>query len=474
MSKTITLTTVAVDATSGPFPPSYPAGAKGYIGVQSNPSGSFAGVISSAAYYSSTIVAIANDAAVPTQFMVSLLGSWDKAFLGNVTTPDGKVYVSANATYAQNLVGVNTITSWIWPLAVGGVVLATGQTVTIADTGDTLVSIAGSAHSSTQLDLTWVNSGPTPPVEYDLYRLVGLTGSPTLYQTLAGTVLAYSDTGLTANQAYSYYVVAVYADGTHAPSVQIQLFTPASGMSQQFNCDCQVATPDGWTTDTLLNLRKRIMIRGGYASQVNNPPPGMKDLINDFLQDAQMQLYRQHKEFKQIRFYAWQMQPGVRYYGLTADESGCQKLDPLSVEWVGFEDLNQAWYKLEAGIDPVMYTRAQISTGWPTNYEIRQCIEIFPAPKSQYTLWIKGRFGLLPFAADADLTTIDAEAIFLYALGNFKSHYGQVDAQTVLAQALAYTKYLVAGQHLTARYVPRTRVEAPWTPPKFLPLGSSQ
>jgi hypothetical protein len=119
-----------------------------------------------------------------------------------------------------------------------------------------------------------------------------------------------------------------------------------------------------------------------------------------------------------------------------------------------------------------MYTRAQISTGWPTHYEIRSCIEIFPAPKAAYTLWIKGRFGLDPFVADTDCTTVDSEAVYLLACGLVKSHYGQIDAQSMLTQAANYTKYLVAGQHNTRRYVPRTTMDRPMTPPKFLPLGS--
>ena len=187
------------------------------------------------------------------------------------------------------------------------------------------------------------------------------------------------------------------------------------------------------------------------------------------MQDAQRQLYRQHDEFHTKRMYAWQMQINQRYYGIDQDESGCRVLDPLNIEWVGFEDLNQAWYQLIAGINPLLYTRAQISTGWPTHYEIRSCIEIFPAPKANYTLWIKGHFGLDPFVADTDYTTIDSEATFLLALAMFKAHYGQADAQAIFTQADNYTKYLVAKQHGTKRYVPRTYVETAMTPPLFLP-----
>lgn len=463
--------TVGTDATSGPFAPTYPAGAKGFVAAGSNPLGTTAGAISVPNYYGAPILAIANEKAVaPTQFLVAIAGTWDQAFLGTVTTPDAKTYTAATASFIVSIINGSPVTVWTWPLAVGGVVLANG-TVSIADTADVLIALQGTSGQSTQINLSWVNSGPTPPTNYLLYRGLGVV-TPTLFQTLSGATLTYADSGLTANSQYQYYVKATYADGSSALSLQLNLFTPAAGISDTFNCNCEVMIPDGWTTDTLKNLRTNVMILGGYAAQASNPPPGMALFVDTLLRDSQKQLYRQHFEKRQIRMYAWQMEPGIRYYNLQQDESNCRKLDPLSIDWVGFEDLNQAWYELVEGISPIMYTRAQISTGWPTHYEIRSCIELFPAPKAPYTLWIKGRFGLDSFVNDNDTTTIDAEAVFLLALGRFKAHYKQQDAQAVLSQAANYTKYLVSGTHGTARYVPRTKSASPATPPRFLPLGS--
>jgi len=467
--KTITLT-VGTNSTSGPFPPNYPSGAVGFTAAGSNPDGSSAGSLSSNTYFGATILAIANDASVPTQFTVALSGTYDQEFIGTVTTPDGKTYAPTSATYVVSLVNGSSVTSWIWALASGGSVLANG-TVTIADTGDTLIQLEGDSQSSTEIDLSWINIGPSGVSNYDLYRGVG-SAAPTLYQTLSSSTLSYSDTGLTASTQYVYYVVATYADGTNAASVELTLWTPASGISATFNCNCESSPlpADGWTIDSLANLRQRVLIRCGYAAQAANPPPGMIALVNEFLRDAQNQLYRQHSEFRGKRMYAWQMEPNVRYYGINQDESDCRTIDVLSIDWVGFEDQNQAWYPLINGIDPVLYTRAQISTGWPTHYEIRSCIEIFPAPQAPYTLWIKGRFGLDPFTADTDNTTIDAEGVYLLACGMMKSHYSQPDAGALMTQAANYTKYLVAGQHGTRRFVPRTRVQTPMTPPRFLPL----
>ena len=471
MSLAITLV-VGVDASNSAFPPTYPAGGSGFESALSNPNGGSAGSVTPALYFDANIVAVQNDKAVaPTQFLFALEGTYDQTFIGVITTPDAKTYDPTVATWIQTSVNGNPLTLWIWPLAAGGAALVNG-TVTVADTEDNLIVLSGASTSSTEIELTWVNNGPVPPSNYYLYR--GVSGvSPTLYQTLAGTTLAYNDTGLVASTAYTYYVKATYSDGTNSYSTSNTYQTPATGVSATFNCNCESEPlpADGWMVDSLANLRARVAINTGYAAQATNLPPGMKALINEKLRTAQNQLYRQHKEFRGERMYAWQMQINQRYYGFSADESGCRTLDPLGVSWVGFEDNNQAWYKLIEGIDPVLYTRAQISTGWPTHFEIRSCIEIFPAPKANYTLWIKGRFGLDPFTADTDNTTIDAEAIMLLATALIKAGKSDPDAQSAFTQAGNYTKYIVADQHRTRRYVPRTKVENPMTPPYFLPVN---
>ena len=133
------------------------------------------------------------------------------------------------------------------------------------------------------------------------------------------------------------------------------------------------------------------------------------------------------------------------------------------------EDSNGAWWPLIKGIPPEIYTITTNSR--PTHYEIRQCIEVWPAPADDtWKLRIKGHFGLLPLAADSDETTIDPEAIFLQALANAKAHYGQPDADNYAAQAAGYVHSLVAGSHHTRRYVPGvSRAAVPWVRP--VPVG---
>jgi hypothetical protein len=468
-----TTLTTGTTLIAGPFAPNYAAGCYGFIAAPSNPSGDSAGALSAANYYGAPIVAIANDSqATPTQLIVALEGDYDQTFLGTFTDTHGNVWLPTAAAFIVDTVNELQITSWTWQL--GGLPGLANGALSFADTPDILIDLTAVTTASTEIDLAWTNTGPGSGIaNYLLYR--GVAGAaPTLYQTLPNNQVLYSDTGLAANTEYCYYVTAVYTNGQIATSSQIQVTTPAPGVAAAFNCNCeaQPLPADGFMVDTLGNLRNRVAIRCGYGQVANNLPSGISQELNERLRDAQMQLYRQHSEYRTKRLYAWQMVVNQRYYGFSADESGCRTLDPYSIDWVGFEDLNQAWYPLVCGIDPVLYTRAQISTGWPTHYEIRSCIEIFPAPRAAYTLWIKARFGLDPFVADTDCTTIDAEAVYLLAAGTYMTSKGHPEGASVMSQAANYTKYLVAGQHNTRRYVPRTRVQTPMTPPRFLPLES--
>ncbi|MGP1665691.1 MAG: phage adaptor protein [Rhodanobacter sp.] len=134
----------------------------------------------------------------------------------------------------------------------------------------------------------------------------------------------------------------------------------------------------------------------------------------------------------------------------------CPKhLDPRKVTWVGISDGDNFWRKLVCGIKPEYYY-ADV-TGFPTHYEIRQCIEVWPAPEgSTYKLRIKGYFELARLEQDNDYNSVDYEAIQLYALANAKAHYGQPDAANYMQQYRAYVAAVTAGSHHTRRYVPDT------------------
>jgi len=237
-----------------------------------------------------------------------------------------------------------------------------------------------------------------------------------------------------------------------------------------FNCECDDENP----AETLAQLRRRLLVRLGYSAQADNPPPGMADLLNDFLQSAQRYLYQKYRALRTERIFTWDMVIGTRFYDLNDNSDACTKrLYPYKLSWVGVSDTNTAetWYELQEGISPNFYTSVD-RLGIPAYYEIRQCIEIFPAPDRAYKLRVKGHFGLEAFAADGDKATLDSELVFLWALANAKDHYEQPDGNSIRQQAGDYLKQLVAGSHGTARYVPGTTVLGHVPRPIYLPRES--
>lgn len=307
-----------------------------------------------------------------------------------------------------------------------------------------------------------------------LSLIVSGTNEPTLlvsisYTGVAGSV-TFNGSDATIDNSSDCQLIYTWNIGG-AQFVSGNTYTVSFTIDAQVNCGCT----DDTGYETLGELRRRMLVRLGYAAQADNPPPGMADLLNDFLIQAQRVLYRRFKALRTERFFSWIMIPGQRFYDLGTSNNnldGGGPLDPYEVTWAGIEDTRGIWYELIAGIPPQFYTAVAFE-GYPTRYEIRQCIEVFPAPAAAYTLRMKGRFGLSTFSADDDTATIDSELVFLWALGNAKAHYSQPDANNVIAQATTYLRDLTTGAHTTKRYVPGTNPAQPWTQPKFLPLGTS-
>lgn len=238
------------------------------------------------------------------------------------------------------------------------------------------------------------------------------------------------------------------------------------------NCDCELVSP----YRTLLELRTAILRRAGYASQASNPPPGIADEVDECVRDAQRLLYRKHKELRQERFFRWTMVADQRFYAFGDEDTGgdvdCTKLlEPNTVTGVWLEDLNGAFFELINGINPEWYTEVT-QDGYPTHYEVRSCIEVFPAPRAAYKLWVRGRFGLIPLSVGTDRCTIDDQGVYLLALGMFKKGRGKADADSILAQASTYEQTMVASTHMSRRYVPQTAQLPPLPMPRmttFLP-----
>lgn len=256
--------------------------------------------------------------------------------------------------------------------------------------------------------------------------------------------------------------LSFYVSGSGAATVKLAPRTVDE------NCTCTDTT----NLDTLSNLRTRMMRQLGFSAMVNNPPPGMTELLNEHLYAAQKFLYRKYSELRTKRFFNWQMTPGTRFYcyNSNVEDMAGLHLDPYkSLDYVGVVLTNGAWIPLSEGIPPTVYTMVT-KQGIPARYERRQCIEVFPAPNDYYQLVVKGHFGLQAFAADGDYTTIDAEAVFLYALAIAKAQYQKNDAATTAQLAKDYIGQLVAGTHGRNRYVPGTVPTVPAVQPVFLPL----
>lgn len=331
--------------------------------------------------------------------------------------------------------------------------------------------------------LHMVTTGPlTQPTQYPgAFTSIALTITPPVADavTLAGddalvTYLQYGDNfgstdPLDARMVWTWDVGTLgelFEDG----EVTTLTLTATEAANVSFNCECD----DANSNETLSELRERMMVRLGYAAQLASPPPGMEDLLNGFLQGAQKFLYRRYTPLRTERFFTWALTTGVRYYDLPDNLDTCTKpLDTLKISAVHIQDVNGVWVPLNQGISPTLYT-SESMYGMPYRYEIRQCIEVFPAPDTRYLLRVKGDFGLEAFAADGDKTTLDSELVFLEALANAKAHYGQPDADTVRQQANTYRLALIGASHQTARYIPGTKVLPSVPKPIFLPLQDGE
>lgn len=268
---------------------------------------------------------------------------------------------------------------------------------------------------------------------------------------------------------------------------------------------------------TLAQLRTDQMVRLGFAAMTANPPPGMSLLLNSFLQDAQEQLYVRYDCLRTERWWGWQLQPGRRFYDTPIDctkalnfrkisyaaisDNGGRALqtwtastalaagvfvlptiqgdyeyevttagttaatEPVwpttsgstvingSVTFTARAAASETWRPITQGINPLDF--GSPSPGWPTHFELREYLEVWPTPKTVQVLWIKGHLGLKRFTEDTDVPTIDTHPLFLFALANAKAHYRQPDANNYAQMSSRMLSELVASSHGLKRYHPR-------------------
>lgn len=272
----------------------------------------------------------------------------------------------------------------------------------------------------------------------------------------AGVIVNLIASGGTASATALEWIVGLTITRNITEKVHFDWNNPLNPLGYNGSFTDLAGNPD---TDTLGNLRFRLMCDLGLASQASNPTAGMKLFCNNKLLGAQNYLYRRFMSLATRRFFRWKMVMGQRFYSLKDNDENALSgfhMDPnKTIEWVGIQDTRNVWYPLVAGIPPEVYTMEQVP--WrPARYDIKGCIEVYPAPDQVYFLWMRGHFGLMPFIADSDSTTINSELVYLHALAGAKAHYGQPDANDVEAQANAYRAELVAATHKTKRYIPGT------------------
>ena len=382
--------------------------------------------------------------------------------------------VPINTNYPQNGDGRYWWTADAFTSATSSITFI-GATNFLIDTASIQATITQASTDTSSIFLTWSNgvtTGSTQlgPSLQDQSLLTSSVAVP-LYATGALTVGVYA-TGGVASSAATPWEVAIAITRNVNETLPWDYSNPFNPIA--YNAACM---DNSVPTDTLADLRYRVLVRLGFANSASNPPPGMTPLVNDFLESAQTYLYRRYKQLHTTRLFRWKINPGQRFYSLKDNDEDAMcnfNMDPnKKIEWAGIQDSRNVWYPLVQGIPPQLYT--MINKPWrPARYEIRQAIEVYPAPDQTYWMWMKGHFGLMSFTLDTNSTTLDSELVFLHALANAKAHYGQPDANNIEAQANAYRMELIAGTHQTASYIPGTVAVPPAVRPTLIQYQDNQ
>lgn len=355
------------------------------------------------------------------------------------------------------------------------------------------------ASSYTPETAAFVNPGGLAPTAATTLAYVGNVNTPALQSGLFGMlrlrydVIAVSDDTLNffhntgsgvvtqaiTNTIGAHGVISICLDGATQLDFGIETgadnavvaFGEAPGDTTYGNINFNCACPEMPTFATLIALRNRMMLRLGFGAQVASPPPGMTALLNEFLISAQTFLWTKYAALFTKRLFTWQMQPTQRFYGVTGNNDDPYRnlrLDfTKGIEWSGIYDQKNTWTPLTEGIPPELYTMVT-QVGRPQRYEVRECIEVFPAPDVPYVMVLKAYITMQPFAADGDTTTLDSEVVFLHALATAKAHYGQTDAAATEKMALDYLGRLNAATHLNRRYIPGPRPLSPVVKPQMV------
>lgn len=229
-------------------------------------------------------------------------------------------------------------------------------------------------------------------------------------------------------------------------------FEEVATASYNYNC-----TDSEGSYRTLSEVRGELMARLGFGNQVANPPPGLATTLDSFLRQAQRQLWERFTTLRRTRFYSWPLIEGVRLYGLLDTAESCDKvIDPDTIIEVGVYR-EGSYSPLVAGIRPTLRYYIE-TTGRPTYYDLRSCVEVWPVPDStEGSLVIKAGAKPGRLTEDTDTFSVDDDLVLTLALARAKAHWQQPDAQNYQSDAEVLLANLVAGSHTTKVYIPGRR-----------------
>ena len=259
-------------------------------------------------------------------------------------------------------------------------------------------------------------------------RFYGLLSNDDTLQIPTPVNAAFSTStsgGVLAAATHYYRVAAVNANGTTLASAETSITTSGATSSNTVN----------WTAPT---VPSGVLPITGY--NIYGRTTGAEQLI------ASVGLVLTYVDTGAVA-------PAGALPTVNTTQISSRTIDPRRVTFVGMSQNDNAWRSLSQGINPSRY-RSSINS-IPDCYEIRQSIEVWPAPSDNtWVLHLKGYFDLDAFAVDTDYTTIDHQAIALLALANAKAHEGQADAGNYKQMLDTYIGDVTAGTHGTRRYFP--------------------
>jgi hypothetical protein len=126
----------------------------------------------------------------------------------------------------------------------------------------------------------------------------------------SGLFFVYTPTlGMTmVSDSFTYTATDSGGSVSNVGMVSIFIFT-------QYNCACD-GDEGEYPSVSLDTLQRRLLVRMSMAA-MPIPPPGMAEFANDFLKQAQHELYHKYRVFRSPRWFTWRLQQNQRFYDWT-------------------------------------------------------------------------------------------------------------------------------------------------------------